>query len=55
MSKDNDEFGRDDVLDYMVYEDIEKEIKGKSCKSGCLGILIILVLPFIILRHFFEY
>ena len=53
MSKDNDEFDRDDALNYVIMQDIENEIRNKPGNSGCLGILITIILPMMILRHFF--
>ena len=53
MSKDNSDFDRDDALDYVIMEDIENEVRGKSGKSGCLGIIAILILPLILMKYFF--
>ena len=53
MSKDNSDFDRDDALDYVIMEDIENEARGKSGKSGCLGIIAILILPLILMKYFF--
>ena len=53
MNGGKDEFDHDDTLDFMIYEDIENEIKQQSGKSGCLRIFIIIILPYFILRHYF--
>jgi len=42
-----------DLLDFMIFEDIEDEINTKSGKTGCLGVVILLIMP-IIFRHFLS-
>lgn len=42
-------FADDDALDFILYEEIEKqdqELKGgKDGKGGCFGIVVLLLLP----------
>jgi hypothetical protein len=52
MDEDNNIFEKDDVLDYVIYEDIEKQDNRQSNKSGCFGILLLFMLPFIGVSHF---
>ena len=53
MDNDIDGIDRDDVLDYMIYEDIEIEMKGEPCKSGCPGVLLCLLLPYVVSKYLF--
>ena len=43
MEDDNNIFDKDDVLDFMIYEDIEKESKSSSGKNDCLGVCRIMI------------
>jgi hypothetical protein len=50
MHNDDDDniFDEDDALDYIIYEDLEKEQperQGDNGKGGCLGLLILLIFP----------
>jgi hypothetical protein len=49
MRDDNDEYNGliddDPALDCILFEEMRKEDKGGSGKGGCLGMLLILVLP----------
>lgn len=49
MPNDNDNiFDKDDALDYIMYEECEKDAtreQGGNGKGGCLGVLILLVVP----------
>ena len=45
MSDDN-LFDEDDALDYIIYEEVEKEVGQKSGKSGCLGLFVVPALFF---------
>jgi len=39
-------FDKDDVLDFIIYKEIEKESQDqKGRKSGCLGFVVLLLLP----------
>lgn len=39
-------FSDDDALDFMIYDECEKQDRGKKgCKGGCLGIVVLLLLP----------
>ena len=36
----------DPALDYILYEEMEKEKKGPQNNGGCLGVFVLLLLPF---------
>jgi hypothetical protein len=38
-------FDEDDVLDYIIYDEIEKEF-GKKNSTGCLSTIILTISPF---------
>lgn len=39
-------FDKDNALDFIIYEELEKQDRGrKSGKAGCLGIVALLLLP----------
>ncbi|MBV5327083.1 MAG: hypothetical protein JZU65_05510 [Chlorobium sp.] len=39
-------FDKDDVLDFIIYKEIEKESQDqKGGNGGCLGIVVLLLLP----------
>ena len=42
---DDNIFDDDDALDYIMYEEVEKEVNDPQSRSGCLGVLLILVIP----------
>lgn len=43
---DDNIFDEDDALDYVMYEDVEKNVeKNSSEKSGCLGALALFLCP----------
>lgn len=42
---DDNIFDEDDAFDYIHSEEIEKWDKQPQGKSGCLGILLVMVLP----------
>jgi hypothetical protein len=42
---DDNLFDEDDALDYILYEECEKESKNPNRKSGCAGMLVVLVFP----------
>ena len=48
---DKNSFDKDDALDFMIYEDIENEINKKSSNTGCLGILIFIILPGLLVHY----
>lgn len=45
MDDDNNIFDKDDALDYVIYEDINKKKRDGSGNGGCLGIVILLIFP----------
>ena len=45
MGEHQDRSDKDDALDFMIYEDFENESKPKSNKTGCLRLLIYIILP----------
>lgn len=42
---DDNIFDEDDALDYIIYEEAEKEVNNPYSRSGCLGMLLVLVIP----------
>jgi hypothetical protein len=43
MTDDNNLFDEDDALDYILYEEVNKETSDGG--KGCLGMIILLILP----------
>ena len=39
---DDNVFDEDDALDYIIYEEAEKEVNDPQSRSGCLGVLLVL-------------
>jgi len=56
MDEDDNIFDDDDALDFVMYEEANKDKSGKSEKKGCFGLLILLIIPaagyWILLKHF---
>ena len=42
---DDNIFDEDDALDYIIYEEVEKEVNDPNSRSGCLGMMLTLVIP----------
>lgn len=42
---DDNLFDEDDALDYILYEECEKETEEPNGKSGCAGMLVLLLVP----------
>lgn len=42
---DDNLFDENDDLDYVLYEECEKEPKNSNGKSGCAGVLVLLIVP----------
>ena len=39
-------FDKDDALDFIIFKELEKhDQERKGCKGGCLGIVVLLLLP----------
>ncbi len=47
---DDNIFDEDDALDYIMYEEVEKEVNDPQSRSGCLGMLLVLVIPLIFVK-----
>ncbi len=47
---DDNIFDKDDALDYILYEEVEKEVNDPQSRSGCLGMLLVLVIPLIFVK-----
>ena len=43
MEDDDNIFGDDEVLDYIIYEEVEKELGKKKSSSGCLSTIILTI------------
>jgi hypothetical protein len=42
----NNIFDKDDVLDFIIYKDLESQERGNEGRSGgCFGIVVLLLLP----------
>lgn len=55
MSDDRDDniFDKDDALDYIMFEECEKDVRSqKGGRGGCLGSLILLFTPAFLLAAF---
>jgi hypothetical protein len=44
---DDNIFDEDDALDYIIYEEVEKEVNSNDPKSrsGCLGVMLVRIIP----------
>lgn len=42
---DDNIFDEDDALDYIIYEDCKKEDQKPEGKSGCLGLVLLIIAP----------
>jgi hypothetical protein len=43
---DDNIFGGDEVLDYIIYEEVEKELGNKKNSAGCLSTIILTISTF---------
>jgi len=43
MEDDDNIFGGDEVLDYIIYEEVEKELGKKKSNAGCLSTIILTI------------
>ncbi|MBU0662938.1 MAG: hypothetical protein KJ990_00180 [Proteobacteria bacterium] len=44
--KNDNIFDKDDALDFIIYEELEKrDQERKGGKGGCFGIIVLLLLP----------
>ncbi len=50
---DDNIFDEDDALDYVMYEEVEQEEKQNQRHSGCLGVLLLFIVPTVILKMIF--
>ena len=46
LEEDDTIFGDDEVLDYIIYEEIEKETGKKNNNGGCLSTILIMFSTF---------
>ena len=46
MEEDDNIFGGDEVLDYIIYEEVEKELGKKKSSSGCLSTIVLIISTF---------
>ena len=42
---DDNIFDYDNALDYILSEDVEKEVNNPQRCSGCFGVLLLLIIP----------
>lgn len=45
---DDNIFDEDDALDYIMSEEVEKEVTRPEGRSGCLGMILLLVVPVVL-------
>ena len=50
---DDNIFDEDDALDYIFYEELEDKNNKSPNNTGCLGVVILLIMPIAI--YFFQY
>ena len=43
FEEDDNIFGDDEVLDYIIYEEAEKELEKKKSRAGCLSTAILTI------------
>jgi len=43
MEDDDNIFGGDEVLDYIIYKEVEKELGKKKNNAGCLSTIILTI------------
>jgi hypothetical protein len=46
FEEDDNIFGDDEVLDYIIYEEVEKELGKKKSNAGCLSTIILAISTF---------
>ena len=50
---DDNIFDEDDALDYVMYEEAEKDSKQPVNQSGCLGLLLLTIFPSVLIIYNF--
>jgi len=55
VDHDDNIFDEDDALDYIMYEEVEKEVNDTEGGSGCLGVVMILAVPVLLADWLFCY
>ena len=46
LEEDDNIFGGDEVLDYIIYEEVEKELDKKKSRFGCLSTIVLAISTF---------
>jgi len=49
---DDNIFDKDDALDYVMYEEVDNKKQDGSGKSGCLGVVVLLIMPIVGVGYF---
>jgi hypothetical protein len=49
---DDNIFDNDDALDYILYEDSERDVRERKGGGGCLSVILILITPAWLLTHY---
>ncbi len=49
---DDNIFDQDDALDYVLYEDSEKDFHRPQRRAGCLSVLAMLIIPVAAILNF---
>jgi hypothetical protein len=52
MNEEDNIFDEDDALNCILYEDAEKESDQSEKKGGCLGLILVLIIPTCLLGVF---
>ena len=52
---DDNIFDEDDALDYIMYEEVEKEVNSPQAKAGCAGMLLVVIIPIILLEEIVRF
>jgi hypothetical protein len=47
---DDNIFDEDDALDYIMYAEVEKVVNDPQSRSGCLGMLLVLIIPVVFVK-----
>ena len=45
MDDDDNIFDKDDALDYIMYKEVEKDSQNKPSNKGCLGMVVMFIIP----------
>ncbi len=52
---DDNIFDDDDALDYIMSEEVEEGSKEPQSRSGCLGVLLLVIVPVVLFGQLIEF